>query len=179
LRDGGVKLGACWKKEPDMLIERATMKYAESYARAVDTVARERKFLRVVEGFPIESTLECIRRIEAENLAQYYAIEDGEVAGWCDIIPQPYEGFRHLGILGMGLLPPFRGRGLGTRLLERAVEHARKENGVEKAVLEVFESNREAVRLYLKMGFEVEGRQVRARKLDGVYDNIILMGKFL
>ena len=45
--------------------------------------------------------------------------------------------------------------------------------------LEVFESNLPAVRLYMKMGFSVEGRRVKARKLEGVYDNIILMGAFI
>ncbi len=50
---------------------------------------------------------------------------------------------------------------------------------LEKVELEVFESNLPAVRFYKKMGFRVEGRRVKSRKLDGVYDNIILMGKFI
>ncbi len=162
-----------------MIIQQATIKYAESYWRAVDAVARERRFLLSTEGYSLESSREYVKRIVEQNLAQYYAVAKNEVTGWCDIIPRPQEGLQHVGVLGMGLLPSWRGRGIGTQLLTRSIEHAKDINNLEKVELEVFESNLPAVRLYMKMGFSVEGRRVKARKLEGVYDNIILMGAFI
>jgi len=79
----------------------------------------------------------------------------------------------------MGLLPSWRGKGFGTQLLIRSIEHAKVINNIEKVELEVVESNHTAVRFYKKMGFSIEGRRVKSRKLDGVYDSIILMGKFI
>lgn len=48
----------------------------------------------------------------------------------------------------------YRGRGLGSRLLDRAVEVAR-ENGVRSLFLEVRESNRAAAALYQSRGFRM------------------------
>jgi len=50
---------------------------------------------------------------------------------------------------------------------------------IEKIELQVYASNRPARALYRKFGFAQEGRRIRARKLDGKYDDGILMGKLL
>lgn len=165
--------------EEGIIIVQAQVDYIESYNKAVDIVARERKYLMTTEGFSIESTRSFVETIEKNNWAQFYAVKDGDVIGWCDILPRNFEGVRHVGTLGIGVLPEYRGTGLGSQLLERAIEHAKSQNGIEKVELEVFESNENAVQFYLKHGFFQEGRRVKARKLDGQYDNIILMGKFI
>lgn len=161
-----------------MIIQQATSEFAESYCNAVDKVARERKYLGATTGFPLERTIEFVKFIETQNLSQYYAIEDGQVIGWCDIIPKSHEGLTHVGVLGMGILCEYRGKGLGTQLMTHAIEHA-KLNGIEKVELDVYESNSAAIGLYEKLGFTTEGKRVKGRKLDGVYDTIMLMGKFI
>jgi ribosomal protein S18 acetylase RimI-like enzyme len=161
-----------------MIIQKTTTEFAESYCKAVDTVAHERKYLGSTNGFPLESTIEFVKFIVSQNLSQYFAVENGEVVGWCDIIPKSYEGLTHVGVLGMGVLKACRGKGLGTQLLEKAIEHA-KLNGIEKVELDVFETNTGAIALYEKMGFTMEGKRVKGRKLDGLYDNIVMMGKFI
>ncbi len=45
--------------------------------------------------------------------------------------------------------------------------------------MQVYASNMAARGLYESFGFVVEGTRVRARKLDGKYDDVILMGLFL
>jgi RimJ/RimL family protein N-acetyltransferase len=96
------------------------------------------------------------------------------VVGWCDITRNPHEGFRHVGRLGMGLLPGYRRRGLGRQLVERTVAAARAQQ-IERIELEVFASNAGAVEFYRKLGFVAEGTKRAARKLDGVYDDHVLM----
>lgn len=157
----------------------ASLHYAVSYGAAVDAVARERKYLGSTEGFPPESTLAFVRNIEENNFAQYYALEGERVIGWCDIIPKSFEGMRHVGVLGMGVLATYRNMGIGKKLLVLAIKHARQHNGIEKVELEVFKTNVDAIRLYEKFGFRHEGTRVKGRKLDGVYDDIVLMGKEL
>ncbi|HHW66566.1 GNAT family N-acetyltransferase [Defluviitalea raffinosedens] len=166
-------------KDESIIIVQAKADYVESYNRAVDIVARERKYLASTKGFSLESTRSFVEAIEQNNLAQFYAIRNGMVIGWCDILPKNFEGFEHVGTLGMGVLPEYRGIGLGSHLLERAIEHAKAINGIEKVELEVFESNENALKFYQKHGFFQEGRRVKSRKLDGQYDNIILMGRFI
>lgn len=89
----------------DVIIVQANIEYVESYARLVDTVAKERKYLASTEGFPIESTRNFVEMIQKNNLAQFYAVKDGSVIGWCDNLPKSFEGLRHVGNLGIGLLP--------------------------------------------------------------------------
>lgn len=40
-------------------------------------------------------------------------------------------------------------------------------------------SNTTAIRLYEKMGFAKEGEFIRHRKIDGTYDNALMMARFL
>lgn len=162
-----------------MTIQYTSFAYTESYCGAVDAVARERKYLGTTEGFPLDTSFSFAKTIIENNLAQYFAIDDNQVVGWCDIIPKSYEGLRHAGVLGMGVLTEYRGKGLGTLLLQKTIEHARNINHLEKIELDVFESNSAAIALYRKFGFEVEGKRENGRKLDDMYDNILLMRKFI
>jgi GNAT superfamily N-acetyltransferase len=47
-------------------------------------------------------------------------------------------GFKHVGVLGMGLIREFRKKGIGSQLLKRTINHAKVYNGIEKVELEVF-----------------------------------------
>lgn len=160
-------------------IVKASQKYAESFARAVDIVARERKYLASVTGFSLESTKDFIQMGEANDFAQYFALDGEKVIGWCDLIPKDIEGFTHVGKLGIGLLSEYRHQGIGSMLLQKTIEHAREKNKIEKIELEVFGSNVQAIKFYEKFGFQHEGRRINSRKLDGKYDHVVLMGKWL
>ena len=153
-------------------------RYAESFNRAVDIVARERRYIGFIEGPPIESTRNFIRHVVSGEGVQRLAItHDDTVVGWCDIVRKSIEGFRHAGRMGMGLLPGYRGAGLGRQLLTETLDAARA-IGIERVELEVFASNESAIALYRKMGFVVEGIKKRARKLDGEYDDDLIMALF-
>lgn len=154
-------------------------KYAESYNKAVDTVARERTFLATAEGFSLDISKNYINYLVENNYPQYFLISNDDVVGWCDITPKSIREFSHIGALGMGVLAEFRNQGHGRRLLLRSMEHARTVTKLEKIELDVFESNLNAIKMYRSVGFRVEGKRINARKLDGVYDNDIQMGLFL
>jgi RimJ/RimL family protein N-acetyltransferase len=77
----------------------------------------------------------------------------------------------------MGVLKANRGQGLGTALLVRSLEEARNQR-LERVELEVYASNPIAIRLHKKYGFEEEGRKRNARKLDGMYDDLVWMARF-
>lgn len=62
-------------------------------------------------------------------------------------------------ILNLAVEPRWRRRGVGTALVEAAIEHARRA-GVARVFLEVRESNRVARRFYRRQGFAVAGRRV-------------------
>jgi ribosomal protein S18 acetylase RimI-like enzyme len=149
--------------------------YAEGFNALVDAVARERRYIGFIAGPPLESTREFIRSILGGAGVQLLAVNPNDaVVGWCDIVRNPHEGFRHVGRLGMGLLPDYRGRGLGRQLVAQAVRAAHQA-GIERVELEVFASNERAIALYRELGFVTEGVKRRARKLDGQYEDNVFM----
>lgn len=80
-------------------------------------------------------------------------------------------------ICGMALFPEFRGRGIGSRLLALAEEHAR-EKGFDKLSLLVFEQNAGAKRLYERNGYrEVARAPVHPHPLVHYTGDALLMVK--
>jgi RimJ/RimL family protein N-acetyltransferase len=77
----------------------------------------------------------------------------------------------------MALLPDFRGRGFGERLL-RSVLDASWSFGFEKVELAVFTSNPRAEALYRKVGFVEEGVRKRSMKFADGYRDERLMAMF-
>ena len=153
----------------------ASLENAPSFRRAVTSVCKEEKYLANSKGFSEEETLEFVTNIVKNNEAQYYAIIDDNVVGWCDVIRRPQEFHSHVGVLGMGIVKEFRRQGIGTKLIYRTIDHAR-ENGIEKVELEVYDSNVVARKLYERLGFSVEGVKKEGKKFRNEYEDIIMMG---
>lgn len=152
--------------------------YIPSYHVALSTVASERVYIEMIESPPLEKVISFQRGLIARNGPVYYAINNDRVVGWCDVFPIENPRQSHRGGLGMGLIPEFRGQGLGSKLLKAVLDHA-KNFGLEKVELNVYTSNSPAVALYRKFGFEQEGLIKKYRKLDGQYFDCLVMAKYL
>ena len=148
----------------------------ESFHAAIDVVAREHKFLALLEAPPIEQARAFVRRNIEQGYPQFVAITDQQVVGWCNIPPAAREVMAHVGDLFMGLLPDWRGQGLGERLLRESLAAA-DAFGYLRIELGVFAGNARAVALYRKAGFVEEGIKRRAVLIDGVFHDEIIMGR--
>ncbi|MHC2622962.1 ribosomal protein S18 acetylase RimI-like enzyme [Bradyrhizobium huanghuaihaiense] len=146
----------------------------ESFHRALDTVARERRYLAFLEAPPLEATRSFVLDMIAQGNPQFVALSGGDVVGWCDVRRHPRSIYAHGGVLGMGILQPFRGQGLGTRLITTTLAAAQGA-GMTRVELSVRENNLSAIALYKRAGFAVEGLSRNAVRIDGVYENIIQM----
>jgi GNAT superfamily N-acetyltransferase len=93
----------------------------ESFRAAVDAVAREHKYIALLEAPPIEQVRNFVKRNIECGYPQIIAVREGVVIGWCNIPPASRAVSAHVGDLFMGLVPEWRGRGLGERLLRHAV----------------------------------------------------------
>lgn len=145
----------------------------------LDAVARERRYLAMVEGPPLERMQEFVDSSAKKNLPQFFAFDGEQLVGWCDAFPgDAANGAPHLARLGMGVAKSHRGRGIGRQLMDATISRCR-ELGLEKIELSVYSSNEPAIALYRKLGFVDEGRKVRGRLVDGVYDDVISMALFL
>jgi RimJ/RimL family protein N-acetyltransferase len=148
--------------------------YLEQLQAAVDSVSRERRFLGTVEGFSLEQHRQFAESITQGGGVQLVALNGDAVVGWCDIRRNPFEGFRHVGALGVGLLPEWREQGLGRRLINATIDAARTK-GVTRVELETFASNPRAIHVFELLGFKTEGTKRRARVLDDQEDDLVCM----
>ena len=145
---------------------------------AVGAVAEERRYLLAVSAFSMDETRDFVRMLLDGGGIQFVAVSDSRVVGWCDVVQNRFEGTRHGGTLGMGVVREFRQRRIGSELLRRTLDAA-KLKGIERVELEVFSSNQGAIELYERSGFLREGCKRRARILDDLETDIVLMAKFL
>lgn len=174
-------------------------KIAALYRISSDGVA---DYIWTKHAAPREDILEFGRkRYEREGSAFSYenctVVEiDGQVAGMLVAFPMyvdpsaveddpvlaPYsklEEDNSYYICGMALFPEFRGRGVGTRLLSLAEQHA-VEKGFEKLSLIVFEQNTGARQLYGRSGYvEVAREPVYPHPLIHHTGDAVLMVKRL
>lgn len=103
---------------------------------------------------------------------------DEQIVGMLDFHGHPEPQRAHAGEFGMSSTKQWRGRGVGTRLLERLLEWAREQH-LRRVELRVLSNNAGAIRLYERFGFVTEGRQTDAVRVDDGYVDIIFMVKLL
>ena len=152
----------------DVSIEPLAEKHFEGLRKALDTVAREKRFLAFVQAPPRKQAFAFYRDIVAQGHCHFVALVDGQVAGWCDVLPTHGEARAHVGTLGIGLVPSARHAGIGAKLMDAAIASAWA-RGFTRIELGVRADNTNAKALYERFGFEVEGLQRRAFRVDGQY----------
>ena len=96
-----------------------------------------------------------------------------QVVGFCIMQPVLDEA----NLLLMAIDPKWQGRGLGSHLLEAALERL---VGCEQVFLEVRESNHAAIKLYEKLGFhQIAQRRGYYPRLEGGSEDAIIMVKMI
>jgi len=109
-------------------------------------------------------------------LTAYY---NDEVAGIINLYLQPYQKFSHQCLMAIIVKNGFRGKGIGTKLIQEIGKCAKEKFNVKFLHLEVYENN-PAIRLYEREGFIKFGEHKHfIKNLDGSYLSKIFMQKQL
>lgn len=156
-----------------------TLPFGVRPATDTDRLPLSRMFAAVAEerdGIAAEPPIDAEARAQSLRLAGRFVAEaEGEIVGSLSV-----EASRHgFGKLGMAVARPWRGRGVGSALLETAITWAR-EQGLHKLTLTVFPHNAPAIALYRRFGFVEEGRRIKQfRRASGELWDAIDMGLLL
>jgi RimJ/RimL family protein N-acetyltransferase len=150
-------------------------------ARPDDAPAMARLFAAIAEernGIATEPPVDIDKRAEefARSAdASMVAEAGGRIVGTINVDVGRFGA----GDLGMLVDAAWRGRGVGSGLMDAAIEWAR-EQGLHKLCLEVFPTNTAAIALYRKYGFAEEGVRVKQyRRASGELWDSIVMGLVL
>lgn len=106
------------------------------------------------------------------------ALWNGVPCGNAVLYIQPYAKLAHQCLFAIIIDEAYRGRGVGTRLIEELIRLGKEKFRLELLHLEVYEGN-PAMRLYQKMGFQEYGVHPHFVKQDGRYLSKIMMQRQL
>jgi len=84
---------------------------------------------------------------------------------------------RHAMTIGMSVAREAQRQGVGTALMQALCDYADRWIGVLRLELTVYADNEPAIALYLKFGFETEGRHRAYALRDGVYVDAFAMAR--
>jgi putative acetyltransferase len=141
---------------------------ARPMAELFAAVAEERTGIATEPPVDVDARTVQFTASIAESIV---AAADGQIVGMIHV-----EASRHgFGEFGMLVDREWRGRGVGSALIQAAIDWAR-EQGLHKLSLEVFTHNTAGIALYRKFGFTEEGRHVKHyRRANGdLWDSLIM-----
>ena len=166
-----------------VVVRRAVSSDLEEYAKNVQSVADEGSYILTERVTPERK---AAFRKSFRDMGALVLVAEVEVRGRKRIVGSLALGrygdadkAKHVRVLGMQVIKGYREVGIGTKLMDRALEWARKRPDVEKIVLGVFSNNPRALHLYQKFGFEVEGVRKRHYHIEGEQVDEIDMALFL
>lgn len=166
----------------DITIERAQPEDAGALIAFLNRIGAETDNLTFgSEGLPItlEEEAEIIReKSRSPRNSLLLAKKGGDIVGDASIETLPRR-MAHRAEFGIAVIKAEWGQGIGCRLLEAAIEHARAQR-IEIVELEVRSDNERAIRLYRTHGFVKIGTYRKYFKMeDGTYADFDLMGLYL
>jgi putative acetyltransferase len=113
-----------------------------------------------------------------EGFYSLVACADNEVIGQIGLHTSPNRPRRrHVGQLGMAVRDDWQGKGVGTALMQAAIDLADKWLTLSRLELEVYTDNEPAIKLYRKFGFTVEGTAIDFAFRDGQFVDVYLMAR--
>ena len=113
-----------------------------------------------------------------EGTYNLLACVEGEVIGRLGLQTNPSRPRRrHVASFGMAVRDDWQGKGVGTALLQAAVDMADRWLNITRLELEVYSDNAPAVGLYRKFGFEIEGTLRQMAFRDGQYVDAYVMAR--
>ena len=114
----------------------------------------------------------------SETQAMLVCLVDGKVAGNCGIHWNTAIKTRHRASVAIALLKEYWNQGIGTEMLKRIIEQAKKMK-ISVIELEVISDNVRGIHLYHKMGFVDIGIYKKFFYVNGMFKDAVVMQKLL
>jgi putative acetyltransferase len=128
-------------------------------AAAIYDLLRHPEVSRTTLQLPSQEIFRTQERLNAvtPGIYRYVAVADGQVVGHIALHQADRPRLAHGAGLGMMVDPALWGRGIGSRLMEAAIDLADNWLNLKRVELDVNVDNVAGVRLYEKFGFVIEG----------------------
>jgi RimJ/RimL family protein N-acetyltransferase len=160
-------------------VRRAVPEDAAALTEIVNEVGSEGRYIiRDRATWTLEEERRTLSDANGRDRVFFVVEVGGRVVGLLTLSRGTWPKNAHVAELAMSCRGEFRGAGVGTALLTRAVDWARSV-GVRKLTLGVFATNDRAMALYRKMGFAEEARLRGQFVIEGKPVDDVLMARWL
>ena len=170
--------------EYELLIREAEVEDAAALVSFLNRVSVETDFTSLDgDGILLTSEEMAIflnKQASWDNQITLLAFLNDKIAGIVNITADQRKRVRHIGDLFIVIGKRYWNNGLGSLLLEEAIEWAQASGVLRRLQLTVQTRNQAAIHLYQKHGFIIEGRQERGAYIEeGEFIDVYLMGKLI
>lgn len=170
--------------EYDLLVREAEVEDAAVLISLLNQIGQESEFTSLDPAGILmdESDMQAfiMKQAQSDNEITLLAFLNDELSGVINITADQRPRVRHIGDIFLAIKKSFWGHGLGSILMEEAIEWAKSSASIRRLQLTVQKRNLAAVHLYQKMGFITEGVQERGACIEGgVFLDVYQMGKLI
>lgn len=116
-------------------------------------------------------------RLESEGAYNFGALQGDTLIGMVALVRETKEKINHRSnVFAMYVTPFNRGKGVGKKLMQTAIEHARSLEGVNQLCISVVTNNTTAKSMYYALGFVPIGTHKKAIRFgDGFLDEELMV----
>lgn len=150
----------------------------------INTLSKEQTFIRL-QGEEISFEEEekfissMLKKIAANTGVQLLVFHNNQLIGASDILMRDRVE-KHEGVFGITIAKDYRGKGVGTILMQKVIDEAIKSIPQLRIItLGIFDNNPVAADLYKKLGFREYGRLPQGIFYKGSYINHVYMYKIV
>jgi putative acetyltransferase len=178
--------GLSYRKKKSMETNRPATPFTIRHAEpgdfeAVHKIFQGPKAMRGTLQLPFPRAESWRKRLAEPGDGNYFlvACAGDEVIGQIGVHTFPTRPRRrHVGQIGMAVRDDWQGKGVGSALMQAAIDLAENWLQLTRIELEVYTDNRAGIRLYEKFGFKIEGTLEQFAFRDGEFVDAYFMARF-
>ncbi|TJX13256.1 GNAT family N-acetyltransferase [Tissierella creatinini] len=163
-----------------VIIREANKTDAINMIKYIEKISRESDNLTFGEGeFEVSYEQEEVfigTLSKQENCLCIIAEDNGKIIGNLTFIGGKRPRTAHKGEFGISVLKDYWGKGLGTELISFLIDWSKETGIIRKIDLRVRTDNTNAIHLYEKMGFTIEGKITRDMRIENKFIDTFQMG---
>ncbi|MCO4595218.1 acetyltransferase, GNAT family [Streptococcus infantarius subsp. infantarius] len=167
--------------EQEVIVEEAQLSDAKALVNLLSQVSQETDFV-VAETILSQEDMEIFleRHLESVNEICLVVRVGKELAGVLNVSSTSSPQTNHIGDIFIAVQEKYWGYGLGSLLMEVALDWACHTPVIRRLELTVQDRNSRAVHLYEKFGFKIEATKERGAKTkDGEFLDVYLMSRLI
>ncbi len=167
--------------EQEVIVEEAQLSDAKALVDLLSQVSQETDFV-VTETILSQEDMEIFleRHLESVNEICLVVRVGKELAGVLNVSSTSSPQTNHIGDIFIAVQEKYWGYGLGSLLMEVALDWACHTPVIRRLELTVQDRNSRAVHLYEKFGFKIEATKERGAKTkDGEFLDVYLMSRLI